>query len=156
MKKILLISSMGGHLEELLQLEKLFRKYDFLIVCEKSKVTKFLKTRFGKKAKYLFYGTIDHIFKYLFILPLNFLKSLYYFLIFRPDVVITTGTHTAILMCLIAKFFRKKVIYIETFANRNTKTKTGNFLYGKVDLFIVQWPQLLELYPDAKYWGWIF
>ena len=59
-------------------------------------------------------------------------------------------------MCLLAKLFRKKVIYIETFANIKTKTITGRILYKIADLFIVQWESMLKLYPKAIYGGWIF
>ena len=37
MKKVLFISSTGGHLNELLQLEKMFTNYDFNIITEKTK-----------------------------------------------------------------------------------------------------------------------
>ena len=59
-------------------------------------------------------------------------------------------------MCSIGKIFGSKIIYIETFANINTKTITGRLIYKFADLFIVQWEEMLELYPKAVYWGWIF
>ena len=36
-KKVLFISSTGGHLEELTQLKELFDKYDYYIVTERTK-----------------------------------------------------------------------------------------------------------------------
>ena len=75
---------------------------------------------------------------------------------FKPDVVVTTGAHTAVAMCYIAKIFRKKVIYIESFANIETKTLTGRLVYPIADKFIVQWHSMLKLYPKAVYGGWIF
>ena len=59
-------------------------------------------------------------------------------------------------MCLIGQLFGSKVIYIETFANSKTKSKTGRIVYKFADLFIVQWESMLKLYPNAKYGGWIF
>ena len=50
----------------------------------------------------------------------------------------------------------KKIIYIETFANSKTKTATGTLLYTFADVFIVQWEEMLELYPNAIYGGWIY
>ena len=38
-KKVLFISSTGGHLNELLQLSPLFEKYDYHIITEKDKST---------------------------------------------------------------------------------------------------------------------
>ena len=78
------------------------------------------------------------------------------FLKFKPDAVVTTGTHTAVPMCFIAKLFRKKVIYIETFANITSKTVAGSIVYKIADLFIVQWKELLKIAPNAVYGGWIF
>lgn len=41
MKKVLFIASSGGHLSELMQLEKMFKNYDSYLVTEKSKSTLF-------------------------------------------------------------------------------------------------------------------
>lgn len=154
MKKVMFISSTGGHLTELLKLSPLFEKYDYQIVTEKTESNKNLKNTY--KVDYLLYGTKHNIIKYPFVLIINCFISLYYFLKYAPDVIVTTGTHTAGPMCLIAKLFRRKVIYIETFANIHTKTITGKILYKFADLFIVQWESMLKLYPNAVYGGWIF
>lgn len=156
MKKVLFISSGGGHLEELLKLQEVFKTCDFHIISEKTASTNFLQQRYGIRSSYLLYGTKDHLFAYLFIFPINIILSLFYFIVIRPEVVITTGTHTAVPMMYIARWMKCKTIYIETFANRYRPTKTGKLLYGKTDLFIVQWKELLEVYPDAEFWGWIY
>ena len=82
--------------------------------------------------------------------------SLYIFFKVKPDVVITTGAHTAGPMCCIAKIFRKKIIFIETMANISKKTITGRLVYLFADLFIVQWESMLKLYPKAVYKGLIY
>ena len=82
--------------------------------------------------------------------------SLFYFIKYRPKYIVTTGTHTAGPMCCIGKIFGSKIIYIETFANINTKTKTGSLIYKFADLFVVQWKDMLKLYPKAIYGGKIF
>lgn len=61
--------------------------------------------------------------------------------------IVTTGTHTAGPMCYLGKIFGSKIIYIETFANKNKKTATGRLIYPIADLFIVQWEEMLKLYP---------
>lgn len=155
MKKVLFISSTGGHFNELLQLKKTMKKYDSYIVTEKTKSTISMKKHFGDKIFYLVYGTKSH-FSYLYKFPYNCFKSFYYFLKIKPDVVITTGAHTGVIMCYIAKLFRKKVIYIETFANMHSKTVSGRLVYPIADMFVVQWESMLKLYPKAIYGGWIF
>lgn len=156
MKKVMFISSMGGHLTEMMQLKGIFKEYDYKIVTEEHKSTINLKSRYKSKIDYLKAGNKDHMLKYIFVVPLNIIKSFKIFMKFRPDVVVTTGAHTAVAMCYIAKLFKKKIIYIESFANIETKTLTGRLIYPIADKFIVQWRSMLKLYPKAIYGGWIF
>lgn len=156
MKKVMFISSTGGHLNELLQLQPLYAKYDYCIVTEKTESNVTLKQTFPGKVHYLWYGTKHNMLKYIFVFPFNCLRSLYLFLKLKPDVVISTGAHTAVPMFFIAHFFKKKTIWIETFANIYTKTVAGSIVYPITDDFIVQWKSMLEVYPDAIYGGWLF
>lgn len=155
-KKVLFISSTGGHLSELMQLKSLFSKFPYYIVTEKTKSNEYLAEDYKGKVAYLKYGTKKNLFTYFFIYIFNIIKSFIIFLKQKPDVVVTTGTHTAVPMCYIAKVFRKKVIYIETFANRNSKTVAGRFVYPIADVFVVQWEEMKKIYPKAEYWGWIY
>ncbi len=156
MKKVLFISSAGGHLSEMLELKELFKKYDYHIITEKTKSTDYLKKEYPQKVNYLIYGTKDHMLTYPFKLIANCFKSLYYYFKLRPKIIITTGAHTAGPMCCIGKIFGSKIIYIESFANIHTKTITGRIIYHFADLFIVQWESMLKLYPKAVYGGWIY
>lgn len=155
MKNIIFISSTGGHLDELLQLKVLFKKYNSFIITEKTKSNNKLKEKYNN-VFYLVYGTRKHIITYFFKFLFNIIKSFVLFLKIKPKMIVTTGTHTAVPMCYIAKLFRKKVIYIETFANRYSKTLAGKIIYPIADTFIVQWEEMLELYPKAKYFGSIY
>ena len=85
-----------------------------------------------------------------------YIKSFFIFIIKRPDVVICTGVLAMVPMCLIAKFFRKKLVYIESFAKVNSPTLSGKFLYKKADRFYVQWDSMKEFYPDAICLGGIY
>ncbi len=156
MRKVIFISSTGGHLVELMQLKPMFEEYDYHIITEKTKSNLGLKKEYGKKISYLVYGTKKNLFTYLFKFSFNILKSLYLFIKIRPNYIITTGTHTAVPLCYIGHLFKRKIIYIETFANQTSKTATGKLIYPIADLFIVQWESMLEQYPNAIYGGWIF
>ena len=155
-KKVLFISSTGGHLNELMQLSPLFEKYEYRIITEKHKANENLKEKYKEKLYFLPYGTraklITYIFKYFYLC----LKTIYLYFKIRPKVIVTTGTHTAGPMCYLGKIFGTKIIYIETFANRNTKTATGRLIYPIADLFIVQWKEMQEIYPKAVYGGSIY
>ncbi len=155
-KKVLFISSTGGHLNELMQLSPLFKKYEYSIITEKDKANESLKQKYGEKIYYLPYGTRAKIFTYIFKYIYLCIKTIYLYIKIKPQIIITTGTHTAGPMCYIGKIFGSKIIYIETFANRNKKTATGRLIYPIADLFIVQWKEMLELYPKAVYGGSIY
>ena len=156
MKKVLFISSTGGHLTEMMRLEQLFSEYDFRIITEYTPSAIYLEKKYAGKVNYLLYGTKDHLFTYPWKLLANCFKSLYYYVRFRPKYIITTGAHTAGPICCIGKLFGSKIIYIESFANIYTKTVTGRLIYHFADLFIVQWESMLKLYPKATYGGWIY
>ena len=155
-KKVLFISSTGGHLNELMQLATLFEKYEYHIITEKDAASKELKEKYKGKISYLPYGTRTKIFSYIFKYFYLCIKTIYYYIKIRPKVIVTTGTHTAGPMCYLGKIFGSKIIYIETFANRNKKTATGRLIYPIADLFIVQWKEMLKLYPKAVYGGSIY
>lgn len=155
-KKVMFISSTGGHLNELLQLSPLFEKYNYTIITEKDKTNENLKEKFPNRVYYLPYGTRTHLLSYIFKYIYLCLKTVYLYFKIRPKVIVTTGTHTAGPMCYLGKIFGSKIIYIETFANTNKKTATGRLIYPIADLFIVQWEEMLKLYPKAKLGGSIF
>ncbi len=156
MKKVLFIASSGGHLSELMQLEKMFKNYDSYLVTEKSKSTLFLKDKYTNKVYYLIFGTRYHPFTYFFKLIYNTFKSLFIYIKIKPKYIVTTGAHTAGPMCLIGKIFGSKIIFIESFANSSSKSITGKIVYKFADLFIVQWENMLNIYPKSVYGGWIY
>ncbi len=156
MKKLLFISSTGGHLTELMQLKELFSKYPYHIITEKTDSTKSYQEKYKGHVNYLVYGTKHHLLSYCFKFPYNCIKSLFLYFKIRPTHIITTGAHTAVPMCYIGRLFGSKVIYIETLANIKTKTLSGKLVYPIANLFLVQWESMLNLYPRAKYIGPLF
>ena len=158
-KKVLFIASTGGHLEELMQLKSIFNNYDYHIITEKTKSDLSLKTKFPGRVSFLVYGSYTSFWKniiYPFKLLYNTIKSFILYIKIKPQYIVSTGAHTSGPMCLIGHLFGSKIIYIETFANSETKSKTGSIVYRFADLFIVQWKSMLKLYPKATYGGWIF
>lgn len=152
-KKICLICSSGGHMEQIKQLKQIINDYDCFFVTNKNKAMK------ADKKKMYFVDDLlrnKNKIRKAFRLLRMFVQQLHIYFKEKPDVIITTGAGVAIPMCLIGHFFKKKVIYIESFARMNSINKSGKFLYKYADLFIVQWENLLEKYPKAVYGGWLY
>lgn len=146
--KICLISSSGGHYEQLKMLRELEVSNDVVWITE--------KTEYTSKANYylLQTGTKDKMFPIKMIV--NFISSLYIYIKEKPDYIITTGTMVVIPLAIIGKVFKKKLIYIETFARVHDGTKAGKLMYKYADLFIIQWESLKKIYPNAIYGGSIY
>lgn len=149
-RKICLVSSSGGHYEQLKMLKKLGQDHDIFFVTE--------KTGYDMQAKYTVKQDVGGRIRTLFNLIVNSFIALSIWIKEKPDVVISTGTTTALPFILLAKMLRKKVIYIETFARVYGGTKAGNFVYKHhlYDLFIYQWETQKEHYPDGVYGGGIY
>lgn len=150
--KICFAASSGGHYEQILMLRPLMDKYDSFLITEKTAYRAEIE---NMKMYYLYQVNRKEL-----IFPVrvvgNTFKSLYILMKERPDVIITTGVLAIVPMCLLAKMFGKRLIYIESFAKVTSPTKTGKLLYRFADQFYVQWPQMKEIYPDAIYLGGIY
>ena len=155
MKRVMFISSTGGHFNELMRLEPLFSNYKVTVVTESSSNKKKLRREYKKYNIYFLLKHSNFKLLNLFNLFINCFISLFYFIKYRPKYIVTTGAHTAGPMCCIGKIFRSKIVFIETMANISTPTSTGKIIYKFADLFIVQWEDMLKVYPKAVYGGWI-
>lgn len=71
----------------------------------------------------------------------------------RPDVVITTGSLPLAMVCLSAKLFGAKIIWIDSIANVNRLSMSGQMIRHFADLFLTQWPELAQEYKNVEYVG---
>ena len=148
-EKICLACSAGGHLTELLQLEKAWKDKSHYFVSDK----RLNAIDLSKKEKVFFVSCPR---KNPINLTINFLQSLWLFLWQKPTIVISTGADTAIPTCLIAKFFGRKIIFIESFCRINEPSLSGKIMYKKANLFLVQWSENKKFFPKAEYEGSVF
>ncbi len=151
-KKICFAASSGGHFEQLLMLEPIMEKYESFVVTEKTSY----KVTVKDKRMYYMHQVNRKEKTFVFLMIINAFKSLGIFIKERPDMVITTGVLAMIPLCLLAKLFGKKLIYIESFAKVTSATETGKLMYKFADRFYVQWKPMLDIYPNAIYLGGIY
>lgn len=150
-KKICFAASSGGHYEQLMMLKPLMQQYNSFILTEKTdyevkeSTTVYYLMQINRREKW-------RIFKLLY----NAFRSVCIFAKEFPEVVVCTGVLAMVPMCLLAKLFGRKLIYIESFAMVASSTKTGRLLYPLADQFYVQWEAMLAVYPKAIYLGGIY
>lgn len=146
--KICFVSSSGGHWEQLQKFQPLIDKYDGFFVTE--------KTHFEANARYFM---IQTDLKDKLMVPkmiVNSIRTLRVWFKERPDFVVTTGTMVAYPFYLLAVFFHKKFVYIETFGRADMPTTAGKMMEKHSDLFIVQWKTQVKHYKKAIYGGCLY
>jgi len=149
MKKVMFICSGGGHFSEMKRLAELFSTYNTILLVEKQPFA----IDVNIPTYYLPSGSRKRIVHYSFVFFKTIILSIYHFLRFRPAVIVTTGAHTAVPMCFIAKLFKKQIIFIESIARVSSKSLTGKIIEKHCTHILVQWPAMLDVYENATYLG---
>lgn len=146
--KLCLVSSSGGHWEQLQKLQSLIYKYDGFLVTE--------KTKFIVNAKYFMIQTDLKDGMMLIKMIINSVMALKIWIKEKPDFVITTGTMVAYPFYLLAVLTRKKFVFVETFGRADMPTVAGKLMEKHTDLFIVQWETQVKHYKKAIYGGCLY
>lgn len=148
--KICLVGSSGGHLTHLYMLKPFWENQNrFWVTFNKEDAKSLLE----KEKVYNCYYPTNRNFK-------NLIKNTYLavrvLIKENPDIVISSGAAVAVPFFYFAKLMGKKVVYIEVYDRINKPTLTGKLVYPITDIFIVQWQEMLKVYPKAINLGSIF
>ena len=150
--KVCFAASSGGHYEQLIMLKPLMDRYESFMLTE--------KTLYDAEVKGMMTYYLKQVNRkersFLLSMIVNSFLSLWIYIKEKPDVIICTGVLAMIPMCLLMKLFRKRLIYIESFAKVTSPTETGKLLYKYSDQFYVQWESMKKFYPDGIYMGGIY
>jgi len=151
-KKLLLAASSGGHLEEILALKALGEKYETVLITEKTDYS----VRFWTDRVYLMPQVNRRELRSLVQFCGAIIKTLCILIKEKPDAVMSTGAMIAFPALLLGKLMGRKIIFIECMFNVDEPTLTGKLAYKFADLFIVQWEEMLKIYPKAVLGGRVF
>jgi len=88
-----------------------------------------------------------------FKIALTFIRSSYFVLKERPDVVITTGSLPIAIVCLVARIFGSKIVWIDSVAQFEDLSMSGKLMLKRADLILTQWPEVAARYPETEYVG---
>lgn len=134
-KKLLAVASGGGHWVQLLRLMPAFDN------CETVFVT--VDRAYGADVpEHKCYAVIDATRKTKFRLILSALQILKIVLKERPDVVISTGAAPGYMAVRIGKLVRARTVWVDSIANAEQLSMSGELVRRYADLWLTQWPNL--------------
>ncbi len=82
-----------------------------------------------------------------FFVMLNLLRK------YKISAVASAGSGLTVPVFLAAKVLGLYTFYIESISRIKALSMTGKIMYGRTDLFFVQWKELAKKYPKAIYRG---
>jgi beta-1,4-N-acetylglucosaminyltransferase len=74
----------------------------------------------------------------------------------RPQVLVTTGAAVAVPFAWVARAFGVRVTYVETLARAERPSLSCRLAAPVAERVYVQWPELLDAMPGARYAGTVF
>jgi UDP-N-acetylglucosamine:LPS N-acetylglucosamine transferase len=145
--KICLAASAGGHTSQLLKIKECYESYQTFYVTTTSVVAQQLH-KFGK-VYVVGESNRQNLLRVIFVL----IRCLKIILNERPNVVISTGAAVGCIMCFLSWIFSAKIIWIDSIANVDKLSLSGRMVRCIADLFLVQWPEVVEKYKNVEYAG---
>lgn len=134
-KKILAVSSGGGHWVELLRLRLAFEGHDTVFVT----VDEAYRSEAGSARFY----TIRDVTRWNKLRWVQtFVKLVWILLRERPDVVVSTGALPGYFSLRLAKWFGARTIWLDSIANAQELSLSGQKVGKYADLWLTQWPHL--------------
>jgi UDP-N-acetylglucosamine:LPS N-acetylglucosamine transferase len=139
-KKILAVSSGGGHWVELIRIAPAFNGHDVAFAT----VDETYRNEAGP-ARFYTFRDVTRWDKWRW--PQTILKLVWILMCERPDVVISTGALPGYFSLRLAKLIGAKTIWLDSIANVEELSMSGQKIGKHADLWLTQWPHLAK--PDG-------
>lgn len=133
--KVLAVSSGGGHWVQLRRVAPAFEGCDLVFVTVNPAYR-------GEVASHRFYAINDATRWNKFKLILMLLRILRILLRERPDVVISTGAAPGFFALRLGRMLGARTIWIDSIANVERMSMSGQKIGRHADLWLTQWPHL--------------
>jgi len=137
-KKVLLVASQGGHWVQLRKIAVAFNGMDIHYVSTVQGVDSEVAPAPLTVVK------DANLTDKLGLIPMA-LKILWIVLRFRPDVIVSTGAAPGFFAIVFGKLLGAKTIWIDSIANADNLSTSGEKVRRFSDLWLTQWPHLAEV-----------
>jgi len=145
--RVLLVSSSGGHLAQLMCLRPWWEKHDrHWVTFDTADAVAKLE---GEDVTWAHHPTT----RSLVNLARNSVQAQQVLDRYRPDVVVSTGAAVAVPYFWLRRRRRTSAVYLEVYDRVETRTMTGQLCRPASDLFLVQWPEQQHLYRSSVVLG---
>lgn len=135
-RRVLLVASGGGHWVQLLRLREAFAGLDCAYVTVQASYASQLPpgTRFHVVADATRWDRLR--------LVVMLLQMSWVMLRERPQVVVTTGAAPGVAALRLGKWLGARTVWIDSVANAEEMSMSGQKVRGFADLWLTQWPEL--------------
>jgi UDP-N-acetylglucosamine:LPS N-acetylglucosamine transferase len=141
--KIMLIASTGGHLAQLIQLRDWWTQHErHWVTFQKADAVHALA---GERVTWAFHPTTRNTKNAV----RNLVLAMWILVRHRPSVVVSTGAGVAVPFFVVARVLRIRTAFLEVYDRIDEPTLTGRMCYPLSDVFLLQWPQQQQSYPDG-------
>jgi beta-1,4-N-acetylglucosaminyltransferase len=138
LRRVLIVCSPGGHLQQMLALDHAWSDLERTWVTLPAPDVEHLLAR---EDVITAYGpTNRNIINLLRNLPLAWRVVRQK----RPDVILSTGAALAVPFFVVGRLLRRRLVYVESLTRIESVSLSGRLVYPLADEFFVQWPQAVR------------
>ena len=138
-ENVLVISSTGGHWVQLMRLKSLFLRLDNVTYCSTEATYDINLYSHIEKYRYIPDCNRGNIFQIMH----TFIKALLLLFRLKPKIVISTGALPGLIVVILAKtIFKSKTIWIDSIANAEEMSLSGQLAKRFSGLWLTQWKHI--------------
>lgn len=161
-KKVLAVSNSGGHWVQMMRLRKAWASHNVTYFTTEKEYRDFVISDAKERGLAIpaFYSTVPASAWNKLNLIRQLLKVLWVIVYVRPDIIVSTGASIGVFAFKIGKLIGAKTIWVDSIANAENISRSGQIVQNNADIWLTQWEHLSKQGQSDKpaidkpdYWG---
>ena len=145
--KVMAVASAGGHWVQLLRLRPVWKDMDVTYVSTDPGLNAMLTEKCGTESAWRFFSVVEANRETKRLLVLQLIQLFRIVRSTRPDVIVTTGAAPGYFAIRIGKLLGARTIWVDSIANAEELSLSGERVGHHADLWLTQWSHLAR--PDG-------